>query len=193
MTISTGIRAERQILYTLHRPYYGYTLTEWRELKDKPNEHKQCSTCIRVKAIDNFISQYSGKPLKICHFCQNRGFHKYHIDGYASVEDDYGICDTRYIMRTGNHMVFNFRLLDLSKLKNKDPRAIYFSEKKKLEYAENRKQKVTCNCGAVVSKGSLSKHKKSNKCKAYFEALNKKDSDTESTACSENSFISILL
>ena len=114
-------RIEKKQLYDLHRPYYGYTIAEWLEVKTDSIyiKHNKCTTCQRVKEIDNFISEHSHKQIKTCHFCQNRGFHTYHIDGGVSFSKHSGICNTAFVINTNNHMIQNFRELDLSELINK--------------------------------------------------------------------------
>lgn len=176
-------RAVKQQLYEANRPYYGYSLKEWSGLDLNTKsivEHKKCTTCHRVKRTDNFISEYSGKMIKICNFCQNRHFHIYRIDGGASCSKHGGICDTAFIVATGNHCETNFRDLDLSEFVNTDPITILRKQEIRELNRKKRNQKVTCECGAVVCRGSLYKHMRSKKCEDGLKAL------TESTKCSDN-------
>ena len=53
-------KKERQQLYEENRPYYGYTMKEWSNFNYIAVDHIKCSTCHRMKIIDNFISEYSG-------------------------------------------------------------------------------------------------------------------------------------
>ena len=46
--------------------------------------------------------------------------HKYHIDGGVNCEKEHGICNTLFVINSGNHTNFNFRDLDLSDLVNAD-------------------------------------------------------------------------
>ena len=169
-------RAIRRQLYEENREYYGYSLDEWKHLdKDiEPLPHKKCTTCHRMKVTSNFTSQYSGKELKCCHFCQNRGFHKYHIDGGVSCSENHGICDTAFLIGTNNHIVSNFRSLDLTKLINKDPIAVLRKQQQRDEASKLRKTKVTCSCGAEVTKGYFRRHTQNKKCIKYHEELKDK-------------------
>lgn len=184
-------RAVRRQLYEENRPYYGYSLQEWLELDTdiEPLAHKKCSTCHRMKVLDNFRSQYSQKMLKICHFCQNRNFHKKRIDGEVCSKYN-GICNTAFIIKTGNHCVSDFRTIDLSDLVNKDPIAVARRQQVRDYYNDANKQKVTCGCGAEVTTGYFDRHTKTKKCKEYFETLRKDECKTESTTCSDTDNVS---
>ena len=181
-------KKKRQELYDTNRPYYGYSLKEWTSFNVKPVDHTKCSTCHRMKISNNFISEYSQKKLKICNFCQSRNFHKYRIDGSVCKKYN-GICDTAFIVNTGNHCYHDFRKLDLSEYINTDPIAV--SRKQQLK-DDLKQQKITCKCGMEVTKGRFSEHLKSKRCQKYFEELNKNDNDTttESTKCSDNGSVS---
>tara|TARA_R110002167_G_scaffold49110_2_gene144117 strand:+ start:937 stop:1374 length:438 start_codon:yes stop_codon:yes gene_type:complete len=48
-----------------------------------------------------------------------------------------------------------------------------YYKKTKNKVCEQRKEKTTCECGAIVNKGALTRHKKSNKHKINISVLNK--------------------
>ena len=183
-------RSQIKQTYANDREQYGYTLGEWDELSDddKPCDYKKCATCHRFKDKQLFMSQYSKKEIKICNFCQCRGYHKYRIDGGVSCEKENGICDTNFIINTCNHINFNFREIDLSDLVNTDKIAVQKRKEKKEYYNELARTKITCKCGAVVCRGGRSSHMRTKKCQDIIEAMknkqcnNNNDNDTESTA-----------
>ena len=136
-------KKERQELYNTNCPYYGYSMKEWASFKLKPvddHDHTKCSTCHRMKISNNFISEYSQKKLKICNFCQSRNFHKYRIDGSVCKKYN-GICDTAFIVDTGNHCCHDFRTLNLSKYVNTDPIALSRKQQLKDDLKRIKQQK----------------------------------------------------
>tara|TARA_R110002020_G_scaffold399061_1_gene608945 strand:+ start:3551 stop:3868 length:318 start_codon:yes stop_codon:yes gene_type:complete len=52
------------------------------------------------------------------------------------------------------------------RLKNKDKETLY-----RVKSAEQKKQKITCECGCVVSRGNLFRHKESQKHLLFLETL----------------------
>ena len=181
-------RSQIKQTYANDREQYGYTIGEWDELSDddKPCDYKKCTTCHRFKDEQLFISQYSKKEIKLCNFCQCRGYHKYHIDGGVNCEKEHGKCDTLFVINTGNHMNFNFRDLDLSDLVNTDKIAIQKRKERLDRYKGIANKKITCKCGAVVRRGGIRSHERSKQCQDIIEAIKNKqcnnDNDTESTA-----------
>jgi hypothetical protein len=172
-------RIEKKQLYDLHRPYYGYTISEWLEVKKDSIDikHTKCTTCHRMKEIDNFISEHSHKQIKTCHFCQNRGFHKYHIDGGVNCRNQGGICNTYFVIKTNNHLIQHFRELDLSDLINENP---IVKIHKQLTYERNKKrgqQRIICSCGVEINLKSLYGHNNSNRCIKKLEVIEKRKSE----------------
>ena len=102
-------------------------------------------------------------------------------------EKENGICDTDFIIGTGNHMNFKFREIDLSDLVNKDKIAIQKREEKKEYYNKLARIKLTCKCGVVVCRRGVVRHMRSKKCQDMIEEMERNkqcnnDNDTESTA-----------
>ena len=154
----------RKELYEMDRPYYGYSPTEWgtkkEEYKDTP--YKKCTTCRRWKELNNFKSEFSGNTLELCHFCQNRGFHRWRIDGHAS-SDTGGVFTTNMLRKTNDHLIHNFRDLDLSGLINTNERAILYNNLCK-RWIKGQSA-VTCGCGHVFdNKHSVKTHMITKQC-----------------------------
>ena len=165
MTKSKGKRIAQNELYELDRPYYGWTGQELTRLKHIPEGIKRCTTCHRYKECSNFISEYSGEEIKRCHFCQNRGFHNWRIDGRTSSRNG-GIFNTQFLINTNNHLIKNFRDLDLSDLINFNETAILYNSINGRWV--NGQETYTCGCGYVLTKNKLKHHKMHYKCFAFL-------------------------
>ena len=84
-------------------------------------------------------------------------------------------------------MNLNFREIDLSNSVNTDKIATQKRKERKEYYNELARTKLTCKCGAVVCRDSISPHMRSKKCQHIIEAMERNeqcnnDNDTESTA-----------
>ena len=148
----------RKELYEMDRPYFGYSASEWIDKKDehKDTKYQGCTTCHRIKEFSNFKSEFSGKDLKRCHFCQNRQFHRWRIDGHASSRTG-GIFNTNMLLYTNDHLIQNFRDLDLTSLTNKNKTAILYNNLRKRWI--NGQNPITCGCGHVFNnKESVKTH-----------------------------------
>ena len=139
--------------------------------------------------IDLKINNYSylniEKQVKRCNFCQCRAHHKYRIDGGLTCETEHGICDTEFIINTGNHMNLNFREIDLSDLVHTDNIVTQKRRERKEYYNGLARTKMTCKGGSVVYRGGIRSHERPKKCQDIILAMTNKqcnnDNDPEST------------
>jgi hypothetical protein len=140
--MTKGAQKKLQELYILDRPYYGYSIQEFIKLKDKLHDYKECTTCKRMKEFSNYKSEYSGKYVKSCHFCQNRNYHKWRIDSNIPKYLG-GLFDTQMLIDMNNHVVKNFRDINVDEsVKQLSDNVFYSKRLENYDYKDIKMEEI---------------------------------------------------